>query len=68
MVPGFIDTDMTARMPRSVKQQNLERILLHRFGTPAEVAEVVIFLASDKASYIIGQTIIVDGGLTGTVV
>ena len=67
VVPGFIDTDMTSRMSRSIKQQNLERILLHRFGTGAEVAGVVTFLASEKASYIIGQTIVVDGGLCGTV-
>ena len=67
VIPGFIDTDMTARMPRSIKQQNLERILLRRFGTAAEVAGTVLFLASDQASYIIGQTIIVDGGLCGTV-
>jgi len=68
VVPGFIDTDMTAKMPRFIKRQNLERILLHRFGTAAEVAGVVTFLASSKASYIIGQTIVVDGGLMGTVV
>lgn len=67
VVPGFIETDMTARMSRSIKQANLERILLHRFGTAAEVAQVIVFLASSKASYIIGQTIVVDGGLTGTV-
>jgi 3-oxoacyl-[acyl-carrier protein] reductase len=67
VVPGFIATDMTARMPRSIKQQNLERILLRRFGTAAEIADTVLFLASDKASYIVGQTIIVDGGLCGTV-
>ncbi|MBN1307847.1 MAG: SDR family oxidoreductase [Chitinispirillaceae bacterium] len=68
VVPGFIDTDMTARMPRSIKRQSLERILLRRFGTAAEVAAVVTFIASDKASYIAGQTVVVDGGLTGTVV
>ncbi len=67
VVPGFIDTDMTARMPRSIKRQNLERILLRRFGTATEIADTVLFLASDKASYIVGQTIIVDGGLCGTV-
>ena len=67
VVPGFIATDMTARTPRSIKQQNLDRILLRRFGTPTEVAATVLFLASDKASYIVGQTIIVDGGLCGTV-
>lgn len=68
VVPGFIDTDMTGVMPRQVKKDNKERILLKRFGTPQEVAHVVSFLASDNASYITGQEIIVDGGLTTTVV
>jgi 3-oxoacyl-[acyl-carrier protein] reductase len=67
VIPGFIETDMTARMPRQIKHQNIERILLHRFGKPEEVANVVSFLASDEATYIIGQSIVVDGGLTGTV-
>lgn len=66
VVPGFIDTDMTAVMPRQIKRQNLERILLKRFGTPSEVAEIVLFLSSDKASYVIGQSIVVDGGLSST--
>jgi 3-oxoacyl-[acyl-carrier protein] reductase len=68
VVPGFIDTDMTAVMPRDIKRQNLERVLLKRFGKPDEVASAVCFLASDEASYIVGQTIVVDGGLTSTVV
>ena len=68
VAPGFIDTDMTAKLPRQIKQQNLDRIASHRFGLPAEVAAVVAFLASDDASYIMGQTIVVDGGLTSTVV
>ena len=67
VVPGFIETDMTAKMPRQIKQNNLSRILLKRFGTPAEVAEAVAFLVSDSASYIVGQTIVIDGGLTTTV-
>ena len=67
VVPGFIETDMTARMPRQIKHQNLDRILLHRFGKASEVAKAVAFLLSEDASYIIGQTIVVDGGLTGTV-
>jgi 3-oxoacyl-[acyl-carrier protein] reductase len=64
VVPGFINTDMTAVIPRNIKRQNIDRILLKRFGTPEEVAHVVSFLASDSASYIVGQEIVVDGGLT----
>jgi 3-oxoacyl-[acyl-carrier protein] reductase len=67
VVPGFIDTDMTSKIPRQIKQQNKERILLKRFGTPKEVANVVSFLASEEASYIIGQALVVDGGLSSTV-
>jgi len=67
VVPGFIDTDMTARMPRQIKQQNLDRILLRRFGLAEEVAAAVTFLASEDAAYIVGQTLVVDGGLSATV-
>jgi 3-oxoacyl-[acyl-carrier protein] reductase len=64
VVPGFIETDMTAKVPRQIRERNLERIVLKRFGKPSEVASVITFLASADASYIQGQTIIVDGGLT----
>ncbi len=67
VVPGFIQTDMTARMPRQIKRTNLERIVLKRFGRPEEVAEVIAFLASDASSYIVGESLVVDGGLTSTV-
>lgn len=67
VLPGFIDTEMTAKMPRPIKQGAKDRILLKRFGTPEEVAAVVSFLVSDAASYIVGQSILVDGGLTSTV-
>jgi 3-oxoacyl-[acyl-carrier protein] reductase len=67
VVPGFIETDMTAKVPKPIREQSLQRILLKRFGTPAEVAAAVAFLASDDAAYIMGQTIVVDGGLTATV-
>jgi 3-oxoacyl-[acyl-carrier protein] reductase len=67
VVPGFIDTEMTAKIPRQIKRANVERILLGRFGSSEEVAAVVAFLASDEASYIVGQSIVVDGGLTSAV-
>jgi 3-oxoacyl-[acyl-carrier protein] reductase len=67
VVPGFIETDMTAKVPKPIREKNLQRIILNRFGKPAEVAGAVMFLASDDASYIIGQTIVVDGGLTSSV-
>ena len=67
VVPGFIDTDMTAKIPKPIRDQNLQRILVKRFGKPAEVASAVTFLASDDAAYIVGQTLVVDGGLTSTV-
>jgi|SRR5690554_2237316 len=68
VVPGFIETDMTGKMPRDIKRQNLGKIALKRFGKPEEVAKVISFLASDDSSYIVGQTIVVDGGLTATAV
>ena len=64
VAPGFIETDMTAVLPRDIKRRNLERILLKRFGSAEEVARVVAFLVSDAAAYVVGQTIVVDGGLT----
>lgn len=66
VVPGFIETDMSARVPRQIKQKNLDHIVQKRFGKPEEIAAVVTFLASEGASYIMGQSIVVDGGLTAT--
>jgi len=63
VAPGFIQTEMTARLPEDLKQKMQEAIPLGRFGSPVDVAAVCVFLASEEASYITGQTIIVDGGM-----
>jgi 3-oxoacyl-[acyl-carrier protein] reductase len=63
VAPGFIDTDMTAVLPEKVREEMVKGIPLGRMGTPEEVAEAVLFLASDQASYITGQIINLDGGM-----
>jgi len=64
VAPGYIRTDMTAKISEAVQAKVLEHIPLARFGEVADVAGVCLFLASPAANYITGQTIVVDGGLT----
>jgi len=63
VAPGFITTDMVQQLSEETRQQILSRIPMGRFGSPEEVAEVVVFLCSDAARYITGQVLGIDGGL-----
>jgi 3-oxoacyl-[acyl-carrier protein] reductase len=63
VAPGFIETDMTAKLPEKLREEFLKKIPLGRFGTCAEVAEVIVFLAGAGAGYITGQVFNVNGGL-----
>ncbi len=63
VAPGFVDTDMNAHLSEEDKRAFCEDVPLGRIGTPEDVAETVLFLASEGASYITGQVIAVDGGL-----
>ena len=63
VAPGFIETEMTEEIAMSKKEAFMNNIPLKRFGTTQEIADVVVFLAGEKASYITGEVIKVDGGL-----
>jgi 3-oxoacyl-[acyl-carrier protein] reductase len=63
IAPGFITTDMTDKLTDEMKAQLLQQIPLARFGQPDDIARTVLFLASDEASYMTGQTLHIDGGM-----
>jgi len=63
VAPGFIETDMTAAMTPEARATMSAQIPLERLGSPEDIANVVTFLASDRAAYITGQVLVVDGGL-----
>jgi len=65
VAPGMIETDMTDAIPEAMHEAMLNQIPLKRIGTPEDIANGVLFLASDEASYITGQVITIDGGLMG---
>jgi len=63
VAPGFIDTEMTQSLPEEYKNQLIRKIPLGKLGSPNDIANAVAFLASDKASYITGETLHINGGM-----
>jgi 3-oxoacyl-[acyl-carrier protein] reductase len=63
IAPGFITTDMTAKLSDKIKEETLTQIPMGKFGTPEDVANLAAFLVSEQAAYITGQVINVDGGM-----
>jgi 3-oxoacyl-[acyl-carrier protein] reductase len=64
VAPGYVETELTGRLPEQVKDRIREQVPAGRFGEAEEVAEVVAFLAGEGAGYVTGQTLAVDGGMT----
>jgi len=64
IAPGFIDSALTQQIPTEIKEKFIQRIPLKRMGNPEEIASLVAFLVSEQSSYITGQCIHIDGGLT----
>ncbi|MBQ7489834.1 MAG: 3-oxoacyl-[Bacteroidales bacterium] len=63
IAPGFIASEMTDKVPEEIRKSWMTRIALRRMGTPTDVANTAVFLASDLSSYITGQVIVCDGGM-----
>jgi len=62
VAPGWVNTDMNKDLPEDFIQEENEKIYIKRFAQPNEIANVILFLASERASYINGSTLKVDGG------
>ena len=63
IAPGFVETEMTGVLSEEIRENAGKQIILGRFGKPEDIANTAVFLASDKADYITGQVISVDGGM-----
>ena len=65
VAPGFTYTDMVKSLPENIQKRLLSNIPLGRFSKPEEIANVILFLSSEEASYMVGQVVNVNGGLFG---
>ncbi len=63
IAPGFIATDMTETLPEDVKAKMIAQVPLNRLGQPQDIADAVSYLASDRASYITGTVLHINGGM-----
>ena len=63
IAPGWVETEINSELPKKYLQEEKEKILLKRFAEPEEIADLVLFLASDKARYMDGEVIRIDGGI-----
>ena len=63
IAPGYIETQMTENLSDQVKEQILAKIPMGRIGSPQDIAQAALYLASDLSSYVTGQVITVDGGM-----
>ncbi|KKU10370.1 MAG: 3-oxoacyl-[acyl-carrier-protein] reductase [Parcubacteria group bacterium GW2011_GWA2_46_7] len=63
VAPGWVDTDINKALPPEYVKEETEKVLLKRFGKPEEIANLIVFLASDEASYINGTVVTIDGGM-----
>jgi 3-oxoacyl-[acyl-carrier protein] reductase len=63
ITPGFVETDMTSALPEEVRKNMLQATPLGRIGTPADIAAATLYLCSEEAGFVTGQTLRVNGGL-----
>ncbi len=68
VLPGFVETDMTSDLSEEMKEVLIDATPAGRLGTPEDIANAIVFLASSKAAYITGQAIAIDGGLDGGII
>jgi 3-oxoacyl-[acyl-carrier protein] reductase len=64
IAPGYIQTQMTEKLPAAATEELMKRIPMGRQGTPEEVAAAILFLCSEASSYMTGQVLVLDGGMT----